>query len=319
VLLPEPFLNIDDLVKNISGNDERGLLGMAFHPNYAQNGRFFVHYTDTNTSPGDTTIAEFARGASPDQANPTPVAIVLTQPQPEGNHNGGSIEFSPADGMLYIGLGDGGGAGDQHGQIGNGQNLDTLLGKILRIDVTALPYTIPPGNMTGAGVRPEIWDYGVRNPYRFSFDACNGDLYIGDVGQNVWEEIDIAPAGQGNKNWGWRLTEGMHCFNPQNCDMTGLSMPAIEYDHGLGSSVTGGYVYRGTAIPWLRGTYFYGDFESGRIWTLRFQNGMVADAVDRTGDLQSQNLGIAGFGQDYAGEVYVVDRGGGRLFRIDPE
>jgi glucose/arabinose dehydrogenase len=319
VLLPEPFLDIDSLVPDISGNNERGLLGLAFHPNYAQNGRFFVHFTDTNTSPGDAIIAEFARGASPDQANSTPVAVVLTQVDNESNHNGGSIEFSPVDGFLYIGFGDGGGANDQHGPIGNGQNLDTLLGKMLRIDVTNLPYTIPPGNMTGSGVRPEIWDYGLRNPYRFSFDACNGDLYIGDVGQNEWEEIDVAPAGQGNKNWGWRLMEGLHCFNPQNCDMTGLSMPVVEYSHGQGCSVSGGYVYRGTAIPWLRGTYFYGDFCSGRIWTLRFQNGMAADAVERTMDLESQGLDIAGFGQDYAGEVYVVDRTGGRVFRVDPE
>jgi glucose/arabinose dehydrogenase len=317
-LLPEPFLDIDALVPDISGNNERGLLGLAFHPHYAQNGRFFVHYTDTNTSPGDAMIAEYNRGANPDQADPTQVALLLTQVDAESNHNGGSIEFSPQDGFLYIGFGDGGGAGDLHGTIGNGQDLSTLLGKILRIDVSSLPYKIPSGNMSGAGVRPEIWDYGLRNPYRFSFDACNGDLYIGDVGQNAYEEIDIEPAGQGNKNYGWRLMEGMHCYNPSDCDMSGLTMPVVEYPHGQGCSVTGGYVYRGKAIPWLRGVYFYGDFCSGRIWTLRYQNGMAIEVVDRTPDLESQDLDISSFGQDYDGEVYVVDRTGGRIFRVDP-
>ena len=319
VLLPEPFLDIDPLVTDITANNERGLLGLAFHPDYQQNGRFFVHYTNADTSPGDTMIVEFHRGADADSADPTPVATVLQQVQPQSNHNGGSIEFSPMDGLLYIGLGDGGGAGDQHGTIGNGQDLNTVLGKILRLDVSSLPYTIPPGNMTGADVRPEIWDYGMRNPYRFSFDACTGDLYMGDVGQGEWEEIDIEPAGQGNKNYGWRLMEGTHCFNPVDCDMNGLAMPVVEYDHSEGCSVTGGYVYRGTAIPWLRGAYLYGDFCSGRIWTLRYENGAVSEVVERTEDLESQDIAISSFGQDHTGEVYVLDRSAGVVFRVEAE
>jgi glucose/arabinose dehydrogenase len=318
VLQQTPFLDIDDLVPNVSGGDERGLLGLAFHPNYQQNGRFFVHYSDTNT--GDTRIAEFRRGANDDTADPVMVGMILTQDQPQVNHNGGSIEFSPVDGFLYIGLGDGGGANDQHGTIGNGQDTGTLLGKILRIDVSTTPYSIPQGNLTGAGVLPEIWDYGMRNPYRFSFDACTADLYIGDVGQGAWEEIDVEPAGQGNLNYGWRVMEGTHCFNPaQNCDQTGKTLPVAEYSHNTdGCSVTGGYVYRGTAIPWLRGAYFYGDYCSGNIWTLRYEGGVASAPVKRTQDLGSQDLPIVGFGQDYAGEVYVTTLDG-NVYRIDAE
>ncbi|WP_438021713.1 PQQ-dependent sugar dehydrogenase [Sorangium sp. So ce233] len=323
---PATFLDIEDLVMFTGGNGERGLLGLAFHPDYASNGRFFVHYSDKATG-GDTRVVEYRRGERPDVADPAPVATYLEQAQPQRNHNGGSIEFSPADGFLYLGLGDGGSDNDQgpgHAPNGNGQALSTLLGKIVRVDVSTHPYGIPEGNMTGEGVLPEIWDHGLRNPYRFSFDACTGALYIADVGQARWEEINIEPAGQGRKNYGWRLMEGAHCFTPAvNCDPEGaLTLPAAEYAHAgriiEDCSVTGGYVYRGSRIPWLRGSYFYGDFCSGRIWTLTYENGATSAPVDRTDDLGSFEFSISSFGQDGNGEVYVVDFGG-TVYRIDPE
>ncbi|XXX71929.1 PQQ-dependent sugar dehydrogenase [Sorangium sp. So ce134] len=321
---PTVFLDIRDL---LIFSDERGLLGLAFHPEYESNGRFFVHYSDKATN-GDTRVVEFARGERPDVANPTPVATYLEQAQPQRNHNGGSLEFSPVDGFLYLGLGDGGNSNDYgpgHSAIGNGQDLTTLLGKILRLDVSTHPYRIPEGNMTGEGVLPEIWDYGLRNPYRFSFDACTGDLYIADVGQRLWEEINIEPAGQGRKNYGWRLMEGAHCFVPtEGCDPGGATtLPAAEYAHAgqviEDCSITGGYVYRGSKIPWLRGSYFFGDYCSGRIWTLAYEGGVASAPVDRTDDLGSFRLKVSSFGQDGTGEVYVTDFGGGTVYRIDPE
>jgi glucose/arabinose dehydrogenase len=230
--------------------------------------------------------------------------------------------------MLYIGLGDGGAGGDP---LGNGQKTDTLLGKLLRIDVSTLPYTIPAGNIStgnlcgqglpGSGPCSEIWDHGLRNPYRFSFDACSGDVYIGDVGQGAWEEIDIAAAGDGNKNWGWRLKEGDHCFNPAtNCDPQNITTaPAAEYNHNAGKcSVTGGYVYRGSNIPWLRGAYIYGDYCTGDTWMLRWANGQATDPVNLTVDLESKGLRISSFGQDARGEIYLIHYFGG-IFRIDAE
>ncbi|WP_437995061.1 PQQ-dependent sugar dehydrogenase [Sorangium sp. So ce185] len=321
---PTVFLDIRDLTVFA---DERGLLGLAFHPEYESNGRFFVHYSDKATG-GDTRVVEFARGERPDVANPMPVATYLEQAQPARNHNGGSLEFSPVDGFLYLGLGDGGNSNDSgpgHSPIGNGQDLTTWLGKILRLDVSTHPYRIPEGNMTGEGVLPEIWDYGLRNPYRFSFDACTGDLYIADVGQRLWEEINIEPAGQGRKNYGWRVMEGAHCFSPaENCDPEGTTtLPAAEYGHAgqviEDCSVTGGYVYRGSKIPWLRGSYLFGDYCSGRIWTLRYEGGVASAPVDRTDDLGSFRFKLASFGQDGTGEVYVTDFGGGAVYRIDPE
>ncbi|WP_437805525.1 PQQ-dependent sugar dehydrogenase [Sorangium sp. So ce1078] len=322
---PTTFLDIRDLV--FFAGDERGLLGLAFHPEYESNGRFFVHYSDKATA-GDTRVVEFARGERPDVASPTPVATYLEQAQPQRNHNGGSLEFSPIDGFLYLGLGDGGNSNDYgpgHSAIGNGQDLTTLLGKILRFDVSTHPYRIPEGNMTGEGVLPEIWDYGLRNPYRFSFDACTGDLYIADVGQRLWEEINIEPAGQGRKNYGWRLMEAAHCFQPvENCDPSGITTPpAAEYAHAgrvvEDCSVTGGYVYRGSRIPWLRGSYLFGDYCSGRIWTLTYEGGVASAPVDRTDDLGSFGLKVASFGQDGTGEVYVMDFVGDTVYRIDPE
>jgi len=318
------FLDIGPIV-NTGG--ERGLLGLAFHPDYESNGRFFVHYSDASN---DTALAEYKRSdGDPDVADPNPVgSILLKVDQPYGNHNGGSIEFSPVDGMLYFGLGDGGSANDP---LDSGQQTSTLLGAILRLDVSSQPYTIPAGNIStgnlcgqdpnASGACSEIWDYGLRNPYRFSFDACTGDLYIGDVGQNKWEEIDIAAAGDGNKNWGWRLKEGDHCFNPSsNCDPNNLTIPpAAEYNHGQGKcSVTGGYVYRGSSIPWLRGAYLYGDYCSGDVWMLRWKNGQASEPVDLTADLQSKGLNISSFGQDARGEMYLIAYSG-TVYRIDME
>jgi glucose/arabinose dehydrogenase len=308
-VLSTPFLSVSNI---ISASGEQGLLGLAFHPDYAQNGRFFVHYSDD--SGGDTVVAEYARSPNnPNVAVSSPVAVVLTQDQPYANHNGGSIEFG-SDGMLYIALGDGGSGGDPQN---NGQNLNSRLGKILRIDVTNLPFT-PAGGYPGA--LPEIWDIGMRNPYRLSFDACTGDLYIGDVGQDSREEIDFEPALQGHKNYGWRLKEGVNCYNPSsNCDPMGITTsPILDYGHGLGCAVMGGYVYRGSAIPGLRRSYLYGDDCSGRIWRTTVTGGTASPPSELTSDLGSSGMKISSFGQDAAGEVYVVDLGGD-VYRISPE
>jgi glucose/arabinose dehydrogenase len=298
------FLDIESLV-DFGG--ERGLLGLAFHPDYVNNGRFFVHYSDTG---GDTAIQEFQRSAGdPDAADPNPVGMPFIQiSQPYGNHNGGSIEFSPFDGFLYIGLGDGGSGGDPDG---NGQDDTTELGALLRIDVDPMPYTVPPGNLAAPSA-DTIYDWGLRNPYRFAFDPCNGDRYIGDVGQNQLEEIDIAGPMDGNINWGWNTMEGTQCFNSNNCDMSGLRLPATEYDHNTGCSVTGGFVYRGTAIPWLRGAYLYGDYCGGQVWMLRWDGSQATDESQ----VLDTGFNISGFGQDNDGEVYVIDYNGGSLHRV---
>jgi glucose/arabinose dehydrogenase len=245
---------------------------------------------------------------------------VLTVAQPAGNHNGGSIEFNPSDGFLYIALGDGGGSGDP----GNhGQNKETLLGALLRIDVNSgNPYGIPQGNVADGA--PEVYDWGLRNPYRFNFDLCTGDRYIGDVGQGSWEEINVAASGDGNKNWGWRIMEGTHCFNPPNgCNMAGLDLPVAEYPNPPNSSasVVGGHVYRGASIPWLRGSYFYGDFYTGQIWTLRWQDGNLTEGPSEiTADIWdgAAQGGLSSFGTDNRGEMYVLSYGG-TLYRIVAE
>jgi glucose/arabinose dehydrogenase len=329
-LQPTPFLDITSLVHQPSGGDERGLLGLAFHPDYDRNGRFFVYYTDKSSAGGSTgnqVLAEYARSSDPNVAKPGVVNVLFTEFDNQGNHNGGMLAFSPKDGFLYIGMGDGGGAGDAHGAFGNGQNLATKWGKILRIDVASTPYAIPAGNMTavppgnpttGAVVK-EIWDYGLRNPWRFSFDACTSDLYIGDVGQVTYEEIDVEPAGTGQKNYGWRLTEGNHDFNPQGYDKTGITPAVDEYTHTGGNcSVSGGYVYRGSAIPGLRGTYLYGDYCSGRIWAFSWKNGVKSPTTELTTDLGSAGFSVVSFGQDNNGEVYVVSLGGS-IYRIDAQ
>lgn len=285
LLLQEPFLNIDDRV-NDRGN-EMGLLGFAFHPNFEQNGYFYVNYTGEG---GHTFISRFQ--ASGDTADPNSETILLTVNQPYPNHNGGAVTFGP-DGYLYLGLGDGGAGGDP---LKNGQNTESLLGKILRINVDqGDPYAIPADNPFGN----EVWAYGLRNPWRISFDQVTGDLWIGDVGQNVWEEIDYLPAGSpGGANFGWSIMEASYGYDGEA--QPGLLLPAAEYSHDFGCSVTGGYVYRG-AMPEWNGVYLYGDYCSGIIWGL----------INVNGQWQSQSLFEAGttitsFGQDESGEVYLL-------------
>jgi len=302
-LMPTPFLDIHN---QVDFGGEKGLLGLAFHPNYSQNRRFFLNYDHVLSGQMQTVIAEFQTSPSnPNQADPTSERILFTVNQPFPNHKGGQLTFGP-DGFLYIGLGDGGSAGDP---LGNGQSLQTLLGKMLRIDVEhtslGLPYAIPSDNPFLNGTdRGEIWAYGLRNPWRFSFDAPSGRLFAGDVGQDRFEEIDILQKGG---NFGWNIMEGLHCFQPASgCNMTGLILPIAEYDHSQGDAVIGGYVYRGTVIPQLVGTYLFGDFQTGTIWGLR-EN--PPGTWTRT-QLLSTGKNISSFGRDDAGELYVLDYSG---------
>jgi glucose/arabinose dehydrogenase len=300
-VLPVPFLDIRPLV---STGGEQGLLSVAFHRNYRNNGLFFVNYTNTD---GNTVIARYSVSGDPNAADPNSAASLLTIPQPFANHNGGQLQFGP-DGYLYIGMGDGGSGGDP---LDNAQNLGTLLGKMLRIDIDGgFPYAIPGDNpfMGTAGARSEIWTLGLRNPWRFSFDRGTGDLFIGDVGQNSWEEVNYQAAGSpGGENYGWRLMEGNHCFNPpSNCNTGALTPPIIEYAHGtgnsLGCSITGGYRYRGTRNPALSGIYFYADLCTGLISGASQQ---VSGGWTTTGLLDT-SLVISTFGEDEAGEIYVA-------------
>jgi glucose/arabinose dehydrogenase len=307
-LNPTPFLDIVSIVG--SEANEQGLLSLAFHPDYPNNGFFFVNYTDKQ---GDTVIARYQVSADPDIADPNSAKVLLTIDQPYRNHNGGQVVFGP-DGYLYIGMGDGGSANDPENRA---QNLGELLGKILRIDIDqGEPYGVPETNpfVNNSQARPEIWSWGWRNPWRVSFDPANGDMYIADVGQNQYEEVHMEPAGSpGGQNYGWRLMEGSHCHNPSQCDprALGLVLPVAEYDHGLGCSVTGGYVYRGSQFPALDGIYFYGDYCSGIIWGLRLEaNGSWSQAELRRSDAR-----ISSFGQDEAGEVYLVGHQGG-IFQL---
>lgn len=298
-LLPEPFLDISSLVACCG---ERGLLGLAFHPNFRQNNLFFLNYTNRS---GNTVIARYR--ANGNRAEADSAQILLTIAQPYANHNGGMIAFGP-DGMLYIGMGDGGSGGDP---INAGQRLDTLLGKILRIDVNRSEgnraYAIPADNPTLAGRRSEIWSYGWRNPWRFSFDRQTGDMWIADVGQNAVEEVHFQPASsKGGENYGWRIMEGNRCFNPpQNCNREGLVMPVLTYTHDQGRSITGGYRYRGSAMPAFRGAYFYADYVSGRIWAATPQGERW-----QSREVLKTDLNISSFGEDAAGELYVIDHRG---------
>jgi glucose/arabinose dehydrogenase len=312
-VLPAPFLDIRSLV--LAGG-ERGLLGLAFHPRYNENGFFYVNYTD-RAGNGDTIVARYTRSATdPNRADPASARVLLRIDQPFANHNGGQLAFGP-DGYLYIGTGDGGSANDPNNRA---QNRLDLLGKILRIDVDrGDPYGIPPDNpFSGfSSARNEIWAYGLRNPWRFSFDLVTGDLWIADVGQGDLEEIDYQPASSdGGENYGWRLMEGSNCFNPPgtNCNANGaLVEPVIEYDHSGGAcSVTGGYVYRGAAYPRLSGLYIYGDYCNGVIWgATRLPSGDFTSRV-----LLDTGLFISTFGEDANGELYVADHQRGIVYRI---
>lgn len=313
-VLPTPFLDITSLVLCCN---ERGLLSVAFHPQYAQNGFFYVNYTEL-AGPGQTVIARYRVSATdPNRADPASAKVLLRIPQPFANHNGGQLQFGP-DGYLYIGMGDGGSGGDPGNRA---QNLTDLLGKILRIDVNSGdPYGIPPSNpFVGQTTRrQEIWAYGLRNPWRFSFDRANGDLWIADVGQGLWEEIDFQLSTSiGGENYGWRVLEGTHCFLPATgCDNGTTVKPVIEYDHSNGAcSVTGGYVYRGTRYPRLGGMYFFGDYCNGIIWGAPRPSGSTA--AFRL--LLNTPYAISTFGEDFNGEIYMADYDGGRLFHIiDP-
>ena len=308
-LLNRPYLDIRD---RVSSGGERGLLGLAFAPTFARDGRLFVDATDPD---GNTFVAEFrAPDPTADIADPATERVILRIAQPFANHNGGGIVARP-DGTLWIGTGDGGSAGDPQG---NGQRMTTLLGKLLRIDpraAGAAAYTVPPDNpfVGRTDARGEIWALGLRNPWRFSFDRATGDLWIGDVGQDRWEEVDRVHAGDsGGRNFGWNVMEGRHCFSPADgCRTEGLTLPVVEYDHGEGCAITGGFVYRGTAIPALAGTYLYADSCSGRIWGLE-----AAAQVPTSRLLASTGASIVSFGEDDAGELFVADVAGGAISRL---
>jgi len=301
-LLPAPFLDISG---QVSGGPEQGLLGLAFPPDYASTGRFVVHYTDIA---GNTRVSAFEVSANPDIADASSEQVILTADQPAPNHNGGQVAFGP-DGFLYLGLGDGGGSNER------GQDLSELLGSILRIDVqSGTSYTVPPDNpFVGQqpATRPEVWSYGLRNPWRFSFDRANGDLYIADVGESALEEIDVAPAANGGGkgvNYGWSIMEGGQCVGGGQCDQTGLTLPIGQYSHAEGCSVIGGYVYRGSVLPALQGVYFFGDYCQGWVRSFRYASGTATELTEwptlHTGSP------LNSFGEDAAGELYVLESSG---------
>ncbi len=338
VLQAAPFLDITSRVK--STFPEQGLLSVAFPPNYASKGYFYVDYTSYN-GVGDTVIARYNVTANPDVADPNSEQIVLTISQPEANHNGGQLQFGP-EGYLYIGMGDGGGGGDNHGTIGNAQDPATLLGKLLRINVepsapsltpapvtgdwlyyfpliaktpgSGIGYTIPATNpyTQTAGYRGEIWALGLRNPWRFSFDRQTGDLYIADVGQDAWEEVDFQPASSaGGENYGWRCYEGNHPYNTSGCKPpSSYVFPVAEYPHGTndsnGCSIIGGYVYRGSAYPSLQGIYFYADLCTARVWGLVNSGGWQNQQLYQF----STSPYLTTFGEDQAGELYMAGQNG---------
>ncbi len=305
-LVSAPFL---DITSRVASGGERGLLSVAFHPQYRTNGFFYVNFTDLA---GNTRIERFAVGSSPDIANAASAKLILSIAQPAANHNGGLNLFGP-DGMLYIGMGDGGGGGDPQG---NGQNRNTLLGALLRIDVDrGDPYAIPPNNpyVGQANARAEIWAIGLRNPWRFAFDRQAGLLYIADVGQSRLEEVDVVPATRAGVNYGWNIMEGSACYNAPSCNREGLELPAVEYDHAAGAcSITGGFIYRGTAIPEIAGHYFYSDYCAGWVKSFRYASGAVSD--NRSWEMG--NVGsVTSFGEDASGELYIVSANG-RVYRI---
>ncbi|WP_197534075.1 PQQ-dependent sugar dehydrogenase [Anaerolinea thermophila] len=303
-----PFLDIVERVGS-SGN-EQGLLGIALHPRFNENGFFYVNYTDRK---GDTVIARFTANAERTAADPASEYVLLRVDQPAANHNGGGLTFG-RDGYLYIGLGDGGQGGDPWG---NAQSLKTHLGKLLRISVDGgEPYAIPANNPFADGQKglAEIWAYGLRNPWRFSFDRLTGDLYIGDVGQNLYEEIDFLPAGSpGGANFGWDYREGLHPYEGTPPADAVFVEPVAEYAHPVGCSVTGGFVYRGAALPEFQGVYLYADYCTGKVWGLLRQ----ADGTWKSQELfQLGGVSVSSFGQDALGEVYITDHQNGALLKL---
>jgi glucose/arabinose dehydrogenase len=305
--LATPFLDLRD---RVTFRGEQGLLGLAFHPDYATNGRFYVNYTDTS---GDTQVVRYEVSGNADVADAGSASTVLGIDQPAINHNGGWLGFGP-DGYLYIAMGDGGGGGDT---FGNGQNLDTLLGKILRIAVDGEePYGIPRTNpFAEGGGRPEILLYGLRNPWRVAFAGNN--LYIADVGQGAWDEISVVGLDQGGANLGWPIMEGTHCFRAASCDRQDLVLPVHEYAHDGGAcSITGGFVYRGAAIPALSGEYLFSDYCAGFVHSFRYEGAPVSQVTDWTPPLGDVG-NVTSFGEDSAGELYITAEDG-RVFRIIP-
>ena len=308
----EVFLDITDRISE--RNNEEGLLGLAFHPDYEKNGHFYVYYSAAG--PRRSVLSRFeVASESFARADRASELVIIEVPQPYGNHNGGQLAFGP-DGYLYVGLGDGGAGGDP---LGNGQNKGTLLGSILRIDVNGgsgdKNYRVPPDNpfLGVPGAKEEIWAYGLRNPWRFSFDTGTGTPWIADVGQNAWEEIDVGKAGA---NYGWNVMESRHCFSPRTgCDEGGLEIPLWEYSLSSGNcGVIGGYVYRGRRTPSMVGAYVYGDFCSGRIWGLRRD----AESVTEQSLLVDSDISITSFGQDVAGNLYILSRNEG-IYRLAPK
>jgi hypothetical protein len=310
-LLPSPFLDISG---QVSTGREQGLLGLAFHPQYATNGRFIVHYTDLA---GDTRVSGFRVSPDPDAADAASEVSILAEDQPFSNHNGGQVLFGP-DGYLYIMLGDGGSADDPGGR---GQSLADLLGSILRVEpLEGGGYAVPLDNpfASTAGARPEIWSYGLRNPWRVAFDPATGDLYIADVGQTRWEEVDVSPSADGagrGLNFGWSVMEGPECFRDSSCDQDAFELPVLSYDHGDGCSITGGFVYRGAAIPALQGHYFYSDYCRGWVRSFRFEDGSAADQFQWPA--LAPGGGVPSFGLDATGELYVMSTDGA-VFKIVP-
>jgi len=304
-VLPTPFL---DITSKVTSGGETGLLGVTFHPNFMQNPRFYVNYTRTVSGQLQTVISEFKTSTgNPNLADTSTERILLTVNQPFTNHNAGQLAFGP-DGMLYFGLGDGGSGGDP---MGNGQNTNVLLGKMLRIDVDHttgnLPYAIPADNpFVNGGGAPEIWAYGLRNPWRFSFDQPTGRQFVADVGQDAYEEIDIVTKGN---NYGWNVMEGTHCYNPSTgCNMTGLTLPITDYAHSEGVTVIGGYVYHGSLLTGFQNVYIFGDFSNGKIWSLTESNGSWTRTL-----LLTTGVNISSFGRDESGELYAVDYSGNIL------
>ncbi|WP_316847232.1 PQQ-dependent sugar dehydrogenase [Pedobacter psychrodurus] len=306
-LLEEPLIDLKDkLVKLNNGYEERGLLGIALHPAFKTNKKVYLYYDIPSVQKSNHTgvLAEYTLAESGNKIDRASERIILTIEEPDGNHNGGCLQFGP-DGFLYVSFGDGGGQGDEHGKIGNGQDMNTWHGKILRIDInTGSGYKVPTDNpfVGKTDVKPEIWAYGFRNPWRFSFDKVSGRLFAGDVGQSTWEEVDIVKKGG---NYGWRLMEGTHCYNPdKGCEIKEMIAPTAEYHHSEGVSVTGGYVYNGSKNPEIKGKYIFADWtgkgyylkQAGSKWTrgkLSFAN--IAD-----------NAKITAFGEDPSGELYVL-------------
>lgn len=304
VLVPLPFL---DIRNKVGSGGERGFLSVAFHPQYRTNGFLFANYTDTR---GDTRIERYSVSRNAEVADPSSAKLILTIRQPYSNHNGGMNQFGP-DGMLYVGMGDGGGQGDPHG---NGQNPNALLGKLLRLNVDrGEPYTSAPANpFARGGGRPEIWAVGLRNPWRFAFDIREGNLYIADVGQDHAEEVNIVPMNRAGVNYGWNRVEGVSCLRGSSCDQRGLQRPVLVYTHSDGCSITGGFVYRGRAIPALDGHYFYADYCSSWLRSFKYVNGRVTEQTEwPVGKLSS----ISSFGLDGAGEMYAVSHAG-RIYKF---